>query len=348
MTRWSRRPVSPRRWGQTNNDLVGCQAQCASRERGRDRGRSLRRLPVVVPACALAVGGVLGLGATGWVSAAAPPPLDLVRVTWRELHLEAHKLGVAGRIVIRLIAPPVAAAGLAGARQSPADQRPGSGTGDLWLESTTHLPGRLFVARERLDPRRPAAFEIVDTETGVKRHRKAYALSDQGFTLELLEPASLAELTLGTEGWTRHVSSAFSYPASLGTAPPVTGPAGLLYALSAGNVRGPGDSMTVYVLVQTQVERVTITAEGRETIQADYQQIEGGQATTIDADVNALRLVARSAPVDPATPSAFRIFGLEGIVEILWDAERRLPLEMSGQVRLLGHVEVHLTSVELR
>ena len=178
--------------------------------------------------------------------------------------------------------------------------------------------------------------------------RKAYDLGDQGFTLDLLEPASLAELTLGPEGWTRHVCSVFTYPSALGPAPDVTGPAGLLYALSAGDVKAPGDSMTVDVLVQTQVERVTIAAEGTEALQLDYDEIEDGRSIPVHEQLNALRLVAHSSPMDPAAPSAFGIFGLEGMVEILWDAARRLPLEMSGQVKLLGHVDVRLAAVTRR
>ena len=63
--------------------------------------------------------------------------------------------------------------------------------------------------------------------------------------------------------------------------------------------------------------------------------------------LTALRLVAHSQPVDPASSSVFRIFGLEGDVQLLWDPERRLPVEISGHVKMFGQVEVRLASVTL-
>jgi hypothetical protein len=305
---------------------------------------------VLVPGLAVAVGVMLSL--CGATARGGDPPvaaLDPHRVAWRELHFEAHRLGIAAHIEIRLIAPTTARTDPPPSAQVGAGERSAVRGEGLWLESTTHLPGRTFLARERLDPWRAAAFEIIDTETGAKHHRKAYTLGDHGFALDLLEPASLTELMLDPERWTRHLTSVFSYPSSLGREPAVTGPAGLLYALAAGSVTTPGDSTIVNVLVQTQVERVTVAAEGVEPLQLDYEQVDGGHPTIVHAQVAALRLVAHSSPVvDPSAPSAFRIFGLEGVVEILWDGQHRLPLEMSGQVKLLGHVEVRLASLTLR
>jgi hypothetical protein len=128
----------------------------------------------------------------------------------------------------------------------------------------------------------------------------------------------------------------------------ITGPVGLLYAASAGSLAAPGDSMTIYVLVQAQVERVVVEVEGSEAVEINFQEDSGAGLRSVREQVQAMRLVARSQPVDPASSSAFRMFGLEGDVEILWDPARRLPVEISGRVKLLGHVEVRLASVTLR
>ncbi len=340
--------VAPPSAGSVPSEASRPESDLVRNERGAAAPTALR-LAVRATHALVLIGVALGRCSAAVRGGDAPATsLDPSRVTWRELQLEAHKLGVAAHIAIRLITPESAGTGTSRTPRADAGEAREVVARDVWIESTTRLPGRVFLARERLDLRRPSAFEIVDTETGVKHHRKAYELGDQGFTLDLLEPASLAELTLAPESWTRHVCTTFTYPPALGPAPEVTGPAGLLYALSAGDVTAPGDSMTVDVLVQTQVERVTIAAEGIETLQLDYDQIEDGRPIAVHEELKALRLVAHSSPVDPSAPSAFRIFGLEGMVEILWDTVRRLPLEMSGQVKLLGHVEVRLASVTRR
>ena len=220
--------------------------------------------------------------------------------------------------------------------------------GEILLQSTSHLPGRTFRARERVDPVLARAREIVDTETGAKNHRKTYILRDRGFLLELLEPADGSENLLAPGRWTRQTRSFASYPKVLPTDAVITGPAGLLYAASAAGLNSPGDSLTIFVLVQTQVERVTVRVEGVETVETDFLESSGGVLRSVREQLSAVRLVARSQPVDPTSSSVFRMFGLEGDIEILWDPARRLPVEITGHVKLLGHVEVRLASATLR
>lgn len=281
------------------------------------------------------------------VRAAGPDPtvLDPSRVVWRALRFAAHKAGLSAAIEVRLRPA-----------DPPSDQPSGEPLAasardearEVWLESTTKLPGRTFLARERVDADRATALEIIDTETGARHHRKTYLLSGSGFTLDLVEPASLGEMFQAPDRWTRRIHSSAPYPDALPAAARVTGPAGLLYAISAADLKAPGDSLSIHVLVKTQVERVTVRVEGGQPEQLDYEQEAGGTVTPVRGLCEALVLVAHSDPVDPAAASVFRIFGLEGDVEMLWDPARRLPLQLSGQVKLLGQVQVRLTSATLR
>ena len=250
-------------------------------------------------------------------------------LVWKELRFAARKAGISATVHLRL------------------DRLLGGTTEGVLLESTTHLPGRTFVARERVDAVDARARQIVDTETGAKHHRKTYTLGLRGFRLELLEPASLAEMMQPPERWTKRTDSVSLFPQALPQGSAVTGPAGLLYAVSSANLRAPGDSMTIHVLVQTHVERVTVRVENTEPADVTFEQSQGGEGVAVREQVTALRLVARSHPVEPDAASAFRIFGLEGDVEILWDAAQRLPLEISGHVKVIGEVTVRLASVVL-
>jgi hypothetical protein len=273
--------------------------------------------------------------------------LDPQRVVWRNLRYTAHKLGIAATVEVRLDETQVDStdAGEAGGRYTASAEKPRR---EILLESTSHLPGRTFLALEHVSAVRAAAREIIDTETGAKNHRKTYILRDRGFLFELLEPADGSEAVLAPERWTRQTRSFASYPKALPAGAVITGPAGLLYAASAGTLTAPGDSMAIYVLVQTQVERVVVEVEGLESTEIEFQESSADALRSVRGQVEALRLVAHSQPVEPSESSAFRIFGLEGDVEILWDRTRRLPVEISGRVKILGRVEVRLASVTLR
>jgi hypothetical protein len=260
-----------------------------------------------------------------------PGALDPGQVAWKELRFAARKLGIPATVDVRIEA----------GRASPA------GLPWVIVDSTSRLPGRTFFAHERLDGADARARQIVDTEVGAKNHRKTYTLTARGFLFDLLEPASHAEHALPPEGWTRQTRTFTVYPKALPGGAAITGPVGLLYAASAAGLAAPGDSLTVYVLVQTQVERVTVRVEGVEQVPLDFQEDSGAAVSTVKEPRAALRMVARSQPVDAASASAFRIFGLEGDVEILWDPSRRIPVALTGSVRLLGHLEMRLASVTL-
>jgi hypothetical protein len=266
------------------------------------------------------------------VLAGDPPPgrPQAPALGWNELRYAARKAGISATIELRL------------------DRGSDDLANGILLESTTHLPGRTFVARERVDPVLAGAREIVDTETGARHHRKTYTLRERGFELDLLEPASLPEMLLPPERWTKRSTSFTRYPRALAAGTTITGPAGLLYATSTAGLTSPGDSMTIHVLVQTQVERVTVRVEGAEPVDLAFEENAGGRTSAVHEQLMVLRLVAASQPVEPGSSSAFRIFGLEGDVQLLWDSGRRLPVEISGHVKMLGQVTVRLASVTLR
>jgi hypothetical protein len=263
------------------------------------------------------------------------------RVVWRELRYTAHKMGMSATVDLRLdesVAPArVAATGSTASKGS-----------ELVLESTTHLPGRVFFTRERIDPVDARVRRIVDTETGARFHRKTYTLTAHGLLLDTLEPASGSESRLAPERWTREARSYTPYPRGVAEGAVITGPIGLLYAASAASLTAPGDALTVLVLVQTHVEQVTLRVDRVEAMALDFQESTGNVVKDVHEQISALRLVAQSRPVDPSSESAFRIFGLGGDVELVWDPVRRLPVEISGSVKVLGRVHVRLASVTLR
>ena len=304
------------------------------------RSMVVRRTSAAV-ACLLALAGV-PVGAGDLVAETVRRPA----VTWKELRFAARKMGISASIVINLASAP---GGTTGRTGSPDGAVPSAtGGDDLVLESTTRLPGRTFVAREVLDPASSAARKIVDTETGAKHHRKTYTLTGRGFELAVLEPATAMQMLLPPERWTRETRTFTAYPVAVPAGAVVTGPAGLIYVASAADLSSPGDSVTTLALIQTEVERVTVRAEGFEPAGLDFQEESPAGIDAVQERRAVVRLVAHGLPVDPTASSVFRLFGLEGDIEILWDPARRLPVRMAGQVKMLGRVEVHLVAVTLR
>jgi hypothetical protein len=287
-------------------------------------------------------------GTAGRAGEHAAALLDPSHVAWTELRFVGQKLGEEATVDIRLT--PVPADGVFGTPVAPA--RGGAamtrGPNVLLLESTARLPDRTFQRQEWLDPTSAAALRIIDTETGARDHQRYYSLSSGGFTFEEREPASSSEAALSPDRWSRQTRLLVTFPPRVGTDAVVMSPAGLLYAVSASDLSATGDTLSLYVLAQRQLEEVTVRVAGRETVNLDYVEESAGHESRTIGPAEAVRLAVHSQPVDPASASGFHLFGLERDVELLWDPRRRVLLEMAGEVRLLGRIEVWLVRARLR
>ena len=67
--------------------------------------------------------------------------------------------------------------------------------------------------------------------------------------------------------------------------------------------------------------------------------------TTRSRPLDTLTLELVSRPVDENAPGSFRLFGLEHGIQVVWEPHRRVPLRISGQVRLLGQIVINLEEI---
>jgi hypothetical protein len=263
-------------------------------------------------------------------------------VAWSSLHFAGHKMGLDGSLTVQVSGggvadPPAGTFALPATAVDP-------GPGEVVLESTTVLPGRSFFATERIDAGTAAARVVTSTETGARNHRKTWTLAAHGFLLHVREPANRSEIPLGPGGWTGESRMFTAYPLGLPAGDPVLGPAGLLYRVSTACMTRPGDSLVVRVLVQTAVEEVTVTVLGSERYETQFELARADRTTTVRGPIEVVRLGLRGRSLDPESEGVLRLFGLEGDIEILWDHEHGVPVEISGHVKLLGRLELQLAS----
>ena len=270
--------------------------------------------------------------------------LDPQRVAWQSLQLTAKKVGIKAAMEVRLTFPPVPA------RSSPVP--PGSKASTdppgVIVESTATFAGRTITAVERGDAATAATHEIVNIETGARQHRKIYRITPRGFLLDLFEPANAKETELPAQAWTQLTRTFTYYPTGLPPDAVITGPNALLYAASASSLAKGGDTLALYVLVKNQIEKVTLRLLAEEIAQLDYEAYARDGVSRVQGPVNVIRVALKSEPLDGEDGSSFRLFGLEGDIEILWDPVRRVPVEIAGQMKFLGRVEVRLVSATLR
>lgn len=286
---------------------------------------------------------VAALVVTGAASLVADPPPSTT-LPWVELVLDGRKLGVAASIKVRsVLIPSAQTAGAWLPTAAATVVRPG-GPEVLLVESQTRLAGRLFDERLWIDPASRAAIQIDDTETGARNHRRVYRLLAGGFIYEQREPASGEEAT-PPPGWTKLQRSASKFPASLATGAVVTGALALVGGDVLAGLRVPGDHVSCLVLVQNQIEEVTIAVESAGPAPVAFSEHRADGDHQVSGTLDALFLTVTSRSIDQDARAAFRLFGLDHGVRVVWEPVRKIPLQIVGQVHLFGQVTISLEEI---
>ena len=267
---------------------------------------------------------------------------------WTALEMSARKFGMTATISVRMA--------LVSTKQTQPDWLPSEEPGTvlargrevLLVESTAQFEGRAFDEKTWIDPTSNAAIQIVDTETGVKNHRKVYRLLTSGFVLERREPAGATETTLPPQLWSLVSRTRSTYSPAPPAGSVVTGALGLVCTVPADRLSAPGDRATFYVLVRDQLEEVVLAVDRVEPFQAEFVEEGASSRTQVKAPLDAVAITVASRPLDASTGTMFRVFGLERSIRVVFEPTRRLPLQITGQLGMIGQFTINLERVATR
>lgn len=301
---------------------------------------------------AVIVAGVLGAApaSPAGVPAGAPAPaFDAARVGWSEIRMTGSKLfltaearvswrGVAGAAVTPdLLAVP---AGVF---------TPLPAAGDL-VELTydaraTGLKSRLSLL---MDPRTGAALQRTQHDQQGKLRVRTYRYGQEGAYQRTFWPATGAEKSLPPARWTKTSEGLRAYPDPPGSRP-VVEPIGLLYLIAASDLDQPGDSLDVLVFRRRDTQTVRIEVLPPRDVRVRYDELWPRGAVQRDGTVRPLRLTLTGLPVPGADPGEeLELLGLRGRLELLLDPATRAPLQLSGDVKIVGSVTLRLAAVRPR
>lgn len=208
--------------------------------------------------------------------------------------------------------------------------------------------GRQSSATLWVDPASGASLQQTELDSGRRQRLRDYRFTDLGAWHFSRWPASRAEQALPPAQWTDLGEGLRAFPAAI-RGQPVASATTLLWLAAAGDYTQVGDRDEVLVFSRGQVSRVGIEFRGRRSIQVDYQ--EHGPAGTQQrrGKLEALVLTIRGQPLESTGgDSEFELLGLQGNLELLLDPLTRIPLQLSGMVKIAGQVTVRLQEATLR
>lgn len=292
---------------------------------------------------------LLLLGSATLVSARAEPPdplrLDPARPQWSEVHFTGSKLFITARASIRQqLLPGTAIVGRL-IDEATEEGRPVPAGPEVVevLYDASGLGRRSRIAL-LMDPVSGAALQREQHDYEGRLRYRVYRFTDRGAWHETRWPRA-GEESLPPADWTEHSDGLRPYSPEL-VGETILEPNGLLYAVAAGTVAAPGDEMELLMFQRRAVHRVRVVAEGWRELRTTHEVLRPAGAERPSARTKVLRIMLEGETLD-GDDEEFELLGLRGRLELLMDPETRVPLQLSGNVKILGNVTLRLDAVHM-
>lgn len=275
---------------------------------------------------------------------------DPARVGWSEIRMTGSKLFLTAdaRLLLRTVPGATVSPGLLPV----ADDRftaltPGTEVLELLYE--TRAVGRRSRLTLLMDPVSGAALQRTQHDRDSKQRLRTYRFGVEGAYQRTRWPATDEEKSLQPERWTKTSEGLRAYPVSPGKQA-VVEPTGLLYAIAAASLDQPGDTVDVLVFRRRDTQTVRINVLPSREISVRYDELWPKGTVQRSGNVRPLRLSLQGLPVPGGKPEDddLELLGLRGRLELMLDPETRAPLQLSGNVKVLGSVTLRLAAVRPR
>lgn len=275
--------------------------------------------------------------------------LDPTRVRWSKLELRASKLTVTADSEVEIYREPTSRAvvrWLSSSRGEPVMPR---GTEVVGIHLDSQVLGKSSTLDLWVEPVSGAAFQRTQLETGkkVRHHRhRSLRFTHEG-VLNSTYRASDKTVDRPYKEWP--LSESFEpFPEGISRGAVVTEPSALFYFLAAGDLDQTGDAIVTYVFSKNRLMRVRLTVLGTAEIKVDYTEISGAGQKQVKGRQEVRHIRLEGTPVGGGgSDRDFEFLGLRGDVEIFLERSRRIPVQISGDIRYVGRGHVRLQRVHL-
>lgn len=270
-----------------------------------------------------------------------PVVFDLSRLTWTELDFKAKKFFLSAHSEIRIGVRPATVVTEPDLDISRGEPRIPSMSSVLEIRIDSDAAGRKSTESVFFEPRHGTAFKRLKKRLGKKGYHKTERFTDEGVFLLRRAPQTKSEAELTRDDWSK--VERFFHPFETGAScRNVTEPAVLFYLLSTGPLPEDG-AWQACVYSDERAIAIAIEPLGRERLEVDYEVLAAAETRRVEGKVEVWRLVVRPREEE----EGFEFLGLEGAVEVLIDAETRVPLRVEGRMGGLGKIAVKLERVKL-
>jgi hypothetical protein len=273
---------------------------------------------------------------------AATSILDPARVSWTSIRFHVSKYLVSGDTTITLENTDLAT--LAEPLMEPGEGTPVEPDDEvLKLGFKIDSPGNSSQGSLLMNTRSGAAVQLVQLK---KDRYRISRFTDIGRYRHTHRPTD-GEESLPHAQWTDRSDDLRLFPADAAGAT-IAEPVALLYAIGAAPLEKPGDQLELFAVIRKQVFRVRAEVGNPKEIKIDYKEHSSTGTARRKGKTTPLRVLVRGEGLNPDDDEEFGFLGLRGDIEVYLQPETRVPLRLTGAMKVIGKVAFHLREVSLR
>jgi hypothetical protein len=281
--------------------------------------------------------------------------LDAERVVWDELVLQANKFTATLNVQIRLasLSAVVAQGALPKSPRGTPVQPSGPRLFRLVLNMGIDADFRAHVQISNeiwLDPIAAAVLGRIRLRQGQDDFKKTYRFTRQGVFRHRREPLNKKEISLEPEKWTDVKDSFYAYDLARLGCPQVSERLALLYILSAADLSETSGPLSLCIFDKRQLHRVTLRPQGLYPLMVDYFEKTVQNQVRKKGPIKALKIAVETQPMesDLKADEDFSLMGLHNGIVIYLDPVSRFPLQISGNIPVVGRTDLKLRQVQLK
>jgi hypothetical protein len=200
------------------------------------------------------------------------------------------------------------------------------------------------------NPKDATALGRLRLRRGEADFKKVYRFTEQGVFRHQQEPKDQQETSKQPEKWTDVKDTFYPYDLNQLGCPNITERLVLIYIASAAEISKSMQPLSFCVFGRRQLFHVRLKPEGVHSLKVDLIEKKQHGEIRRQGEVEALKIALETQPLasDLKEVEDFSFLGFHEDIAIFIDPVSELPIQVSGEIPMVGNVTIKLHEVRLR
>jgi hypothetical protein len=196
-----------------------------------------------------------------------------------------------------------------------------------------------------IDSEKGTPFYLVRTRSGFKDYYQQFRFTKEGVFRRQREPATVTQAAGPPATWTKIGEHFYGFPPGEGRCPLIWESSTLIYMISAFGAASAAERGSSCVFHKRQFHRVRFQTESSEAVSFDFLEKKDSLETRRSGTAEACVFRIQSQPIGSYRGQVEDLFGNTALIYV--GTDNRLPLMLSGELPLIGRVNLKLAEIRL-